>query len=164
MSIVLLLGTEVPQIAILILFLVFLSLVAWLVFRIIDWHNDIYILTTDRVIDIEKRPFTHEFRREANMGMIQDVSYEQPTFISKLLNYGNVRLQTAGTLGEFTFDNVPRPREVQNEITQRLAAYRAHAEQEHVRREREQFRRMVEEALQELGLFGDSSSSEPQRP
>ncbi len=152
------LGLEAPQIVVLILSLVFLLLVAWLVFRVIDWHNDIYILTADRVIDIEKRPFTREFRREANMGMIQNVSYEQPSFISKVLNFGNVRLETAGTLGEFTFDNVPRPREVQSEITRRLAAYRAHMEQEHVRREREQFRRMVEETLQELGVVRDSSS------
>ena len=151
----LLLTRPIPA-AIAALSLIFLILVAVLAFLFIDWHNDIYILTTDRVIDIEKRPFTHEFRREANMGMIQDVSYEQPSFIAKLLNFGNVRLETAGTQGEFTFDSVPNPREVQNEIVRRLSAYRAHLQEEQARRERERFLQMVQEAMQEIGQHPSS--------
>lgn len=140
----------VPGSVTIILATVFVLLVAVLAFIFIDWHNDIYILTTDRVIDIEKRPFTMEFRREANMGMIQDVSYEQPGFIAKALNFGNVRLETAGTLGEFTFDNVPGPSEVQNEITRRLEAFRAHMERERARREEERMRKVAEKVVQDL--------------
>ncbi len=159
----LLLTRPIPA-AIVVLSLIFLILVAVLAFLFIDWHNDIYILTTDRVIDIEKRPFTHEFRREANMGMIQDVSYEQPSFIAKLLNFGNVRLETAGTRGEFTFDNVPNPREVQNEIVRRLSAYRSHLQEEQARRERERFRQMVQEALQEIVQHPPSPPQLPSSP
>jgi len=156
--------TRPVPIAIAILSLVFLLLVAVLAFLFIDWHNDIYILTTDRVIDIEKRPFTREFRREANMAMIQDVSYEQPGFIAKLLNFGNVRLETAGTRGEFTFDNVPNPRGVQNEIVRRLSAYRAHLQEEQARRERERFLQMVQEAMQEIVQHPPSPPQLPPRP
>lgn len=104
-----------------IVFLILVGRIAWIA---IDWHNDLYVLTDTHVLDIEKRPFTSEFRREANLGMIQNVSYEQPTFIAKLLDFGNTRLETAGRMGEFTFDNVPRPRHVQEVIIQRLADFR----------------------------------------
>jgi uncharacterized membrane protein YdbT with pleckstrin-like domain len=102
----------------------FMIVLAWIVWSVIDWHNDLYVLTNTHVVDIEKRPFTQEFRREANLAMIQNVSYEQPSFISKLLDFGNTRLETAGTTGEFTFDSVPRPREVQEVIFQRLEEVR----------------------------------------
>ncbi|MFQ5857886.1 MAG: PH domain-containing protein, partial [Anaerolineae bacterium] len=104
-----------------IFFLILVGRIAWIT---IDWHNDLYVLTDTHVLDIEKRPFTSEFRREANLGMIQNVSYEQPTFLSKLLDYGNTRLETAGRMGEFTFDNVPRPRHVQEVIIQHLVDFR----------------------------------------
>lgn len=104
--------------------LLFVVVLAWIVWSVIDWHNDLYVLTPTHVIDIEKRPFTQEFRREANLRMIQNVSYEQPSFIAKLLDFGNTRLETAGTAGEFTFDSVPNPRKVQEVIFQQLEAVR----------------------------------------
>ena len=47
-------------------------------------------------------------RREASLGMIQNVHFEVPHVIAGLLGYGNVVVQTAGA-GEFTFTGVPNP-------------------------------------------------------
>ena len=96
----------------------------WIAFKTIDWHNDLYILTKDRVIDIEKKPFISEHRREANLGTIQDVSLEQIGLTAKMLDFGNVLLQTASKAGEFTFDKVPHPKEVQATIAERLDEFR----------------------------------------
>jgi uncharacterized membrane protein YdbT with pleckstrin-like domain len=118
----------IPEVAIVVIpAIILLILVGWIAWITIDWHNDLYVLTDTHVIDIEKKPFTSEFRREANLGMIQDVSYEQPTFLAKFLNYGNTRLETAGTMGEFTFDSIPNPRQVQEVIARRLADFRKRA-------------------------------------
>lgn len=146
---------SVPELAVKaipgIFFLIFVGWMAWIT---IDWHNDLYVLTDTHVIDIEKRPFTLEFRREANLGMIQNVSYEQPTFIAKLLDYGDIRLETAGTMGEFTFDNLPRPRHVQEVIIQRLTDFRRRtAEPEPAPRTREELERALDQILsQRYGL------------
>lgn len=126
--------------------LFFLLVVGWLAWITIDWHNDLYVLTDTHVIDIEKRPFTMEFRREANLGMIQNVSYEQPGFIPKLLGFGNTRLETAGRFGEFTFDNVPAPRQVQKVINGRLDDYRRR-QGGPAPRTREELERVLEEIL-----------------
>ena len=119
----------------------------WIAFRLIDWHNDLYILTEDRVIDIEKRPFVMEHRREANLSAVQDVRFEQPTFTAKVLNFGHVRLQTAGTLGEFTFDNVPHPRDVQATIMERLSASRLRKHREEREKRRAEIISVLEEYL-----------------
>ncbi len=47
-----------------------------------------------------------------------------PTPLHYLLNFGNVRLQTAATQGDFTFDWVPDPRGVADEVQRRIEEYR----------------------------------------
>ena len=93
----------------------------------IDWRNDLYVVTDDRVIDIEKVPFVREHRRETGLDKIQDVRYLQEGLIATQLDFGNVRLETAGGIGEFTFDSVPHPRKVQIEIFNRIERFRIEA-------------------------------------
>jgi len=96
----------------------------WAWWRGADWANDLYMVTDERIVDIEKRPlFFSEERREATLGVIQNVRFEMPNPLAAILNYGDVRVQTAGA-GEFTFNQVPNPREVQQEIFRRIEAFR----------------------------------------
>jgi len=130
------------------LFILALTVVGiWIIFELIDWRNDLYILTNDRVIDIEKKPFVMEHRREANLSAIQDVKFEQPTFTAKVLDFGNVRLQTAGKLGEFTFDNVPHPKDVQATIMERLSDFRLRRHHEEREKRRAEIISILEEYL-----------------
>mgnify|MGYP003862854437 CR=1 FL=1 len=107
----------------------------WFWWESTDWGNDLYIVTNERIIDMEKRPlFFAEQRREASLGVIQNVSLKIPNIIAVVFNFGDVVVQTAGA-GEFTFDGVPNPREVQREIFRRMEAYReAQREKEAARR------------------------------
>lgn len=107
-----------------------ISLVAisvWIIWRVIDWRNDLYVVTDDRAIDIEKVPFIREERREASLDKIQDVRYLQEGFIAIRLDFGNVRLETAGGIEAFTFDSVPHPRQVQTEIFKRIDQFHKEA-------------------------------------
>lgn len=99
----------------------------WLLWSLADWKNDYYVLTSERVIDIERIPLIYENRRESSLGAIQDVSYVKPSFIAQWLNFGNVRLQTAAQGGMFTFDDVADPRRVQAQLVRRLEEYRRRA-------------------------------------
>ena len=128
-----------PQYSLVLLAIAIVS-AGWFAWEYTDWGNDLYIVTSEQIIDIEKRPlFSREARREASLGMIQNVRYEKPNFRASLFNYGNVIVQTAGT-GEFTFDGVGDPHGVQNKIFQRMAAFRE------AQRERESARRQTEMA------------------
>lgn len=96
----------------------------WFFWRINDWANDLYVVTNDRIIDIERHPlFLSESRREASLGVIQNVAYKQNNLIAKILNFGDVIVQTAGP-GTFTFMHVPNPRDVQREVFHRMEAFR----------------------------------------
>lgn len=108
----------------------------WNLWHVIDWQNDLYVVTDDRIIDIEKVPLISEDRREARLYQIQDVHYVMPGFINRFLDFGNVEVETAGRGGGFSFGSVPHPREVQAEIFRRVErARRAAAQSDHERRE-----------------------------
>jgi uncharacterized membrane protein YdbT with pleckstrin-like domain len=101
------------------------GLLPWWIWRFDDWRNDIYQVTDTRIIDIERRPFFgREERREANLGVVQDINSERPSFMARVLNYGSVTIETAGT-EPFTFDSVKDPSGVQAEIFRRTEAFRA---------------------------------------
>lgn len=110
----------------------------WLAYEYGDWGNDQYIVTNERIIDVEQRPlWLSVMTREASLGKIQNVHYEVPNLIASLFRYGDVVVRTAGE-GDFTFAHVPRPAEVQNEIFRRINNYRlAQQEQEDEQQRRE---------------------------
>ena|GEM_PF-411380 len=88
-----------------------IAFLAWAAWEVEDYRNDMYILTPTNIIDVEKKPFGPEDRRAASLGAVTNVSFET-TFISNLLGYGDVVVETAGSGGKFTFTHVPNPRDV----------------------------------------------------
>ncbi len=110
----------------LVLTLAWMVALGWLAWEYDDWRNDVYIVTRDRIIDIEKKPlFFSEDRREASLGMIQNVTANIPSPLAFIFGYGDVTIQTAAEMGTFDFVFVPNPREVQAEISRRVEAFRA---------------------------------------
>jgi CRP-like cAMP-binding protein len=143
----------------LLLGLIVLFLLGWTAFETADWWNDRYEVTNDRIIDIEKTPlFLSENRKEAQLGQIQDVTYQMSTPWEMILNYGNVIVQTAASQGAFTFDHVPDPRGVKEEINRRVVAWRR---QDELRKARDQIRDLPDwfELYNRL-----EASQEPTRP
>jgi hypothetical protein len=104
-------------------------LVPWWLWIFEDWQNDIYQVTSARIIDVEQLPFAlRSERREAGLGQIQNVNLRVPGVVGRLLGYGSVTIETAGA-GAFTFDYVKNPQAVQAEIFRRMETFK--------RRERE---------------------------
>ena len=88
------------------------------------WKKDVYILTDTQIIDIESSAFRLiSRRREGTFDNIQGVFSDVPGFFYKLINMGNVVIETAGTQDTFTFDKVFDPASVNREIFNRWAAY-----------------------------------------
>ncbi len=125
-----------PVLAIGSLLLATLGLLAW---RFEDWRNDVYQLTDEHVVDVERRPLGFfEHRRQAQLSQVQDIRFWVPNPWARLLNYGHVEIQTAAETGSFTFDYVHSPLNVQQEIFARID------EQRRRREERERLRRAEE--------------------
>jgi hypothetical protein len=98
----------------------------WALWQWEDWRNDLYILDHEKVYDIERLPLgLREQSKQTLIGRVTDVTYVVPNPVAHLLNYGHVVLKTPGESTEFSFMGVPRPREVQQEIMERVEEYRA---------------------------------------
>jgi len=108
----------------------------WWLWKFDDWQNDIYQVTATRIIDVERLPFyLREERREASLGVIQNISLEIPGILGRLLHYGSVTIETAGA-GAFTFAYVKDPRGMQAEIFRRVEAFQRRQRQEEAERRR----------------------------
>ena len=113
------LTSTIPAVALLITW-------CWYLWSYDGWRNDIYIVTDERIIDIEGSPFhiRKESRTEGTFDVIQNTDYSSPNWLFRILRIGNVTIDTAAKQHAFTFDSVPRPEEVQQEIFKRLTAFR----------------------------------------
>ena len=94
--------------------LVTLGAWGWWLYQYLDWHNDIYIITSDQLVDVNRKPLGKEERRSAPVKNIQTVQFKRKGIIGLMLNYGTVRIQIGNE--ELTFDNVYDPASIQAEI------------------------------------------------
>ena len=97
----------------------------WLWWRYEDWRNDTYTVTATSIIDRESAPFG--FREEKRVGSLEDIEsvYSHvPSFLAKVINLGDVFIDTAGSPRAYTFESVHDPIAVQQEIFSRIHAYR----------------------------------------
>jgi len=96
------------------------TLFIWNFFFILwlDYYLDAWIVTTERIINIEQRGFFSRDISELKLTKIQDVTSEIIGVIPTLLNYGNIYVQTAGQTERFAFYKIPNPNQVKNVIVQ----------------------------------------------
>jgi uncharacterized membrane protein YdbT with pleckstrin-like domain len=106
----------------------------WLSWYIADWRNDTYEIDAKQIADVEKKPlFFSEQRRTALLGEIENIEVSIPSPIHFFFNFGNVRMQTAAAEGDFTFDWVPNPRGVAEEVRRRIEIFRQQQEMNRAR-------------------------------
>lgn len=111
----------------------------WLVYNYADWRNDIYSLTPDQVIDLDRKPLGRESRRAAPLEKILAVEYERRGIIPMLLNFGTVYIRVSTEV--LTFDNVYQPSKVQEDIFRRMQTAAATAREREIDTERERVAR-----------------------
>lgn len=138
------------------LLVIWVGTIFWYIYQYDTWQKDIYIVTNDNIIDIKGSPLNlgAEMRREGSFANVQNITYRTPSFFTRFFNMGNVVIETAGTMDTFTFEQVFNYKQVQQEISKRLFAYK--------RREREKTRADEEQRFTHwLGEFHDITQPTP---
>jgi CRP-like cAMP-binding protein len=128
-----------------VLFFMLMFALGWWLYRFEDWRNDLYVLSDDKIVDIEAKPLGISTKsRETGLDKVQTVDYAQRGLVAYILDYGNVIIRTAAADEGLDFPWVPHPRLVQATIFQRLDAL------QRKRKEKERKERQVDmvEALQ----------------
>ena len=97
-----------------------IPVVLWWIYQYLDWRNDIYQVTPDEILDIDKRPFGSETRRAAPLENILSTESERVGLTGYLLNYGTVYITVGGA--NLDFEDVLDPPSVQADIDRRREA------------------------------------------
>lgn len=133
----------------------------WFLWRWEDWSNDIYILTSNRIIDIKRTPwFMRESRRESSLDVIQNIYYDVPGIMAHIFNFGTVIIETAGRAGNFVFEWVFDPAGVQADIFRRMDEL-AESEKQSERQRREQELRDWFSVYREIVAQGEIPGESP---
>lgn len=86
--------------------------------------GNVCYLTSQRVIDIDRRGFFHRVVSEIPLGDIHDVSGEVRGFFGTLFRYGRVEVYAGEGMVRIVLDAVRRPEQVQSEINRLREAVR----------------------------------------
>lgn len=104
-----------------------------------DWRNDYFQLTPSRIFLVEQKPLLlQSSRRDTLLDNIQNISFEIPGILPRLLDYGHVMLETAGPMGKFKLKWLRHPQKVQSEISKRQLEYSQRQKETDVYRRQEE--------------------------
>lgn len=95
-------------------FFIFIWLFGFLVW--IDYYFDVWIITDERIVNIEQKGLFVRHISELNFSRIQDVTAEVEGILPTVLNYGDVLVQTAGEENRFIFRQVADPYQVKDMV------------------------------------------------
>jgi len=104
-----------------------IPVLGWWIYQYLDWTNDIFRVTGDQILDIDRKPFGTEERRAAPIDNILSTRYERLGFLGYILNFGTVYIDVGSA--HFAFEDVLDPAGVQSDIDRRRLA-RISAKQE----------------------------------
>ncbi len=106
-----------PDTISLVIFILSLVDFGWFFWKYEDWKNDIFMVTSDQIFDIDRIPFGKVQKRAAQIESILSTSYTREGIIANIFNYGTVKITVGGS--QFDFQDVADPAGVQADINRR---------------------------------------------
>ncbi|MGE5250640.1 MAG: cyclic nucleotide-binding domain-containing protein [Bacteroidota bacterium] len=112
-----------------------IPLFVWMVYQVIDWSNDMFQVTQDQIIDLDRTPFGSEERQAAQLENILGTEYRRVGLLGNIFNFGTVYITVGGT--QLAFEDVSDPATVQSDIDRRRMLRMAKANESKVAAERD---------------------------
>ncbi len=95
------------------------------IWQYLNWRNDFFVLTTQRVVHIERDwPFNVHYE-ECPLDTIQDIYEMRAGVTANVLNYGNLILQTAGETVDIDINYIHNPGRLRAMIFQQIERTKA---------------------------------------
>jgi len=82
----------------------------------VAFYLDMWIITNDRLIDVQQISLFGRSVAELDLYQIQDASSEIKGILPTIFRYGDVTLQTAGPVPKFIIHSTPNPHEIRKLI------------------------------------------------
>ncbi|MCL4382254.1 MAG: PH domain-containing protein [Patescibacteria group bacterium] len=90
----------------------YLCTTGFILVNFIGWYFNVYIVTNERIIDVDFYQLLYKRLASTRIAKIQDLSYKLGGVVRAIFDYGDVNIQTAGTEANFCFEAVPHPEQV----------------------------------------------------
>ncbi|KKW42088.1 MAG: hypothetical protein UY92_C0010G0004 [Candidatus Magasanikbacteria bacterium GW2011_GWA2_56_11] len=84
--------------------------------QFIDYYLDLWVITNDRVVDIEQHGLFDRVTTELDLFRIQDVTSNVKGVLPTVFHYGDVTVTTASSNSSIVFRQIPRPDHVRQEL------------------------------------------------
>jgi len=86
--------------------------------RFIDYYLDMWVVTNDRIVDIEQHGLFNRVITELDLFRIQDVTANVSGVFGTLFRFGDLVITTASANTHIVFKNIPRPNLIREELIQ----------------------------------------------
>lgn len=83
-----------------------------------DYYLDVLVMTDRRIFDIEQKGLFSRLSSSFRIDRIQNVSVDQKGIIQTLLDFGTLRLETAGEKEDFVARYIAKPHEIKKFINE----------------------------------------------
>ncbi len=105
-----------------------LGLLLWIFFMnvFIETYLDTWIVTTERIIDIEQHGLFHRTVSELHLNRIQDVTTTSKGISATTFGFGSLTVTTAEATERFQFTDMPDPERVRTLIFKLAKEHEAH--------------------------------------
>jgi len=77
---------------------------------------DTWIVTNERILDINQTSFFIRTTAELDLSRVQDISVRTSGFIQTIFDFGDVEVQSAGAVNKFLFRQIAHPQMVKDKI------------------------------------------------
>lgn len=90
-----------------------------------EFASSVLLITSQRIIYLKQKGFIKRDVIETNFEKIQDVSTSIHGLVQTMLDFGEIKIRTAGAGqgDEIVIKNIPHPYKTQQEITKRISQY-----------------------------------------
>jgi hypothetical protein len=78
----------------------------------LTWFFSVYIITDERIIDVDFISLIYKDISSAKIDKIEDVTAVTGGAIQSMFDFGTINIQTAGAKTEINFENIPHPARV----------------------------------------------------
>lgn len=94
----------------------YLGIFTYAFLNFLYWYFNVYIVTNERIIDVDWYSVVNHDTKFTQIAKIEDVSASQFGVIPGLFDFGNVKIETAGTEPNLAFEKIPHPQLVAKKI------------------------------------------------
>jgi hypothetical protein len=132
-----------------------------MVYQVIDWSNDMFQVTSEQIIDLDRKPFgTNSKREAAPLENILSTRSERRGLIGYFFNYGTVLIDAGNA--KIAFEDVADPDSVQSDIDNRRVARKDKVERAKTATERNRFAEWLAAYSENADEFMSASDDEPE--